>query len=40
MKRGYPQQIHGPRLEDVRRTWLAHGVPSFVARKMEQVLYV
>ncbi|CED83614.1 N-end rule pathway, recognition component UBR1 [Phaffia rhodozyma] len=38
MKRGFPQSIHPPRLDEVRKIWLTHGVPSFVARKMEALL--
>ena len=40
MKRGFPQYLHSPRLDDIRKTWLTHGVPSFVARKMEALLSV
>jgi E3 ubiquitin-protein ligase UBR1 len=38
MKRGFPQYLHKPRFDEVRKTWLTHGVPSFVARKMEALL--
>lgn len=40
MKRGFRQFLHPPRLDDIRKTWLTHSVPSFVARKMEALLCV
>lgn len=40
MKRGFPQHLHPPRLDEIRKTWLTHAVPSFVARKMEALLFV
>ena len=40
MKRGFPQYLHPPRLDEIRKTWLTHSVPSFVARKMEALLCV
>lgn len=40
MKRGFPQYLHQPRMDEIRKTWLTHSVPSFVARKMEALLFV
>ncbi|GAA5930684.1 hypothetical protein JCM3775_003841 [Rhodotorula graminis] len=31
----FPQYLHRGRYDEVRRLWLAHGVPTFVARKLE-----
>ncbi|KAL7415119.1 hypothetical protein BDY24DRAFT_383763 [Mrakia frigida] len=38
MKRGFFQYLNQPRLDDIRKAWLTHGIPSFVARKMESLL--
>ncbi|GAA5908396.1 hypothetical protein JCM8208_006181 [Rhodotorula glutinis] len=31
----FPQYLHRGRYDEVRRLWLTHGVPTFVARKLE-----
>ncbi|GAA5842078.1 hypothetical protein JCM9279_002777 [Rhodotorula babjevae] len=31
----FPQYLHRGRYDEVRRLWLSHGVPTFVARKLE-----
>ncbi|KAI5477954.1 hypothetical protein MNV49_005746 [Pseudohyphozyma bogoriensis] len=31
----FPQFLHAGRYDEIRKTWLAHGIPTFVARKME-----
>lgn len=33
--RGHPQYQYQPRADELRRTWLNHGVASFVARRLE-----
>jgi E3 ubiquitin-protein ligase UBR1 len=38
MRRGRRQHLHLPRLEDLRKTWVNHKIPVFVARKMDQVI--
>ncbi|KAG8919827.1 hypothetical protein FRC01_001076 [Tulasnella sp. 417] len=35
MRRGRRQYLHMPRFEDVRKTWLNHGIPTFTARKLD-----
>ena len=35
LRRGRRQYLHPARWEDVRKTWLNHGIPTMVARKME-----
>ncbi|KIY73143.1 hypothetical protein CYLTODRAFT_387655 [Cylindrobasidium torrendii FP15055 ss-10] len=34
-RRGRRQYIHQPRLDDIRKTWLNHGIPTVIARKLE-----
>jgi E3 ubiquitin-protein ligase UBR1 len=34
-RRGRLQFLHAQRLEDLRKTWLNHGIPTFVARKLD-----
>ncbi|KAI9104974.1 hypothetical protein DFS34DRAFT_223040 [Phlyctochytrium arcticum] len=36
LKRGRPQFLNQRRYDEIRKLWLTHGVPSFVARKIEQ----
>ncbi|EKM76991.1 hypothetical protein AGABI1DRAFT_77775 [Agaricus bisporus var. burnettii JB137-S8] len=38
MRRGRRQFLHPARWEDVRKTWLNHGVPTIVARKLEATI--
>ncbi|KAA1468351.1 hypothetical protein DENSPDRAFT_833612 [Dentipellis sp. KUC8613] len=38
MRRGRRQFLHPARWEEVRKTWLSHGVPTLVARKLEGTL--
>ncbi|KAF9527898.1 hypothetical protein CPB83DRAFT_907266 [Crepidotus variabilis] len=38
MRRGRRQYLHQPRWEVIRKTWLSHGIPSIVARKLESTL--
>ncbi|EFP75552.2 uncharacterized protein PGTG_00883 [Puccinia graminis f. sp. tritici CRL 75-36-700-3] len=35
MKRGRPQFLHQARWDEIRRVWLTHNVPTFVARRQE-----
>jgi len=35
MRRGRRQFLHPARWEEVRKTWLNHGIPTLVARKLE-----
>ncbi|KAH9440457.1 hypothetical protein MJO29_016281 [Puccinia striiformis f. sp. tritici] len=35
MKRGRPQFLHYPRWDEIRRVWLNHSIPTFVARRQE-----
>lgn len=37
-RRGRRQFLHSARWEDVRKTWLNHGVPTIVARKLEATI--
>lgn len=37
-RRGRRQYLHSARWEDIRKTWLAHGVPTLVARKLESTV--
>jgi len=37
-RRGRRQFLHHARWEVVRKTWLSHGIPSIVARKLESTL--
>ncbi len=39
-RRGRPLYLNTKRYAEVRKLWLSHGIPSFVARKMEQVFDV
>ena len=34
-RRGRRQFLHAARWEEVRKTWLNHGIPTMVARKLE-----
>ncbi|KNC99335.1 uncharacterized protein SPPG_05583 [Spizellomyces punctatus DAOM BR117] len=36
LRRGRPQYLNQRRYDEIRKLWLAHGVPSYVARKIEQ----
>jgi len=38
MRRGRRQYIHSPRWDDIRKTWLNHGIPTAVARKLESTV--
>ncbi|KAF7982421.1 hypothetical protein HWV62_28541 [Athelia sp. TMB] len=38
MRRGRRQYLHHTRWEEVRKTWLNHGVPTVVARKLESTV--
>ncbi|KAF9235714.1 hypothetical protein BU15DRAFT_51032 [Melanogaster broomeanus] len=38
MRRGRRQYLHSPRWEEIRKTWLNHGVPTAVARKLESTV--
>lgn len=31
----FPQYLHRGRYDEIRKTWLNHGIPTFVARKLE-----
>ena len=36
LKRGKPLFLNKKRYDELRKLWLTHGIPSFVARKIEQ----
>ncbi|THU98837.1 hypothetical protein K435DRAFT_837946 [Dendrothele bispora CBS 962.96] len=38
MRRGPRQYLHHARWEDIRKTWLNHGIPTVIARKLESSL--
>ncbi|KAJ3507306.1 hypothetical protein NMY22_g16971 [Coprinellus aureogranulatus] len=38
MKRGRRQFLHQARIEEARKLWLNHGIPTIVARKLESTL--
>ncbi|KAF8837246.1 hypothetical protein BDN67DRAFT_1014026 [Paxillus ammoniavirescens] len=38
MRRGRRQYLHNPRWEEIRKTWLGHGVPTAIARKLESTV--
>ncbi|KIK56391.1 hypothetical protein GYMLUDRAFT_1016120 [Collybiopsis luxurians FD-317 M1] len=38
MRRGRRQYLHHTRWEDVRKTWMNHGIPTMIARKLESSL--
>ncbi|KAH7103274.1 hypothetical protein BKA62DRAFT_636830 [Auriculariales sp. MPI-PUGE-AT-0066] len=38
MRRGRRQYLHPVRMEDVRKIWLTHGIPTFVARKLDAMI--
>ncbi|KAF9073193.1 hypothetical protein BDP27DRAFT_1381774 [Rhodocollybia butyracea] len=38
MRRGRRQYLHYMRWEDIRKTWMNHGVPTTIARKLESSL--
>ncbi|KAH7884205.1 hypothetical protein F5I97DRAFT_1672195 [Phlebopus sp. FC_14] len=38
MRRGRRQFLHYPRWEEIRKTWLTHGIPTAVARKLESTV--
>ncbi|KAK0502977.1 hypothetical protein EDD18DRAFT_1276884 [Armillaria luteobubalina] len=38
MRRGRRQYLHHARWEEVRKTWLNHGIPTVIARKLESTL--
>lgn len=31
----FPQFLHQGRYDEIRKAWLSHGIPTFVARKLE-----
>lgn len=33
----FPQFLHQGRYDEIRKSWLNHGVPTFVARKLEAI---
>lgn len=33
----FPQFLHPGRYDEIRKTWLSHGIPTFVARKLDAV---
>jgi E3 ubiquitin-protein ligase UBR1 len=37
-RRGRRQYLHFSRWEEVRKTWLAHGIPTIIARRLESSL--
>ncbi|KDQ17558.1 hypothetical protein BOTBODRAFT_185706 [Botryobasidium botryosum FD-172 SS1] len=37
MRRGHWQYIHPQRMEELRKTWLNHGIPTYIARKLEPI---
>ncbi|KAJ7725312.1 hypothetical protein B0H16DRAFT_1384303 [Mycena metata] len=38
MRRGRRQYLHYARWEEVRKTWLAHGIPTVIARRLDSAL--
>ncbi|KAK7453361.1 E3 ubiquitin-protein ligase ubr1 [Stygiomarasmius scandens] len=38
MRRGPRQYLHHARWEDIRKTWLNHGIPTVITRKLESTL--
>ncbi|KAF7365509.1 E3 ubiquitin-protein ligase [Mycena venus] len=38
MRRGRRQYLHVARWEEVRKTWLSHGIPTIIARRLEASL--
>ncbi|KAJ7726568.1 hypothetical protein DFH07DRAFT_1000781 [Mycena maculata] len=38
MRRGRRQYLHFARWEEVRKTWLGHGIPTIIARRLEAAL--
>ncbi|KAG9039114.1 hypothetical protein FRB95_012825 [Tulasnella sp. JGI-2019a] len=38
MRRGRRQYLHQHRFDDVRKTWLNHGIPTLVARKLDGII--
>ncbi|KAH7907045.1 hypothetical protein BJ138DRAFT_1015142, partial [Hygrophoropsis aurantiaca] len=38
MRRGRRQYLHPARWEDIRKTWLNHGIPTVIARKLESTV--
>lgn len=34
-RRGRRQYLHAQRLEELRKVWLNHGIPTYVARKLD-----
>ncbi|KAI0045753.1 hypothetical protein FA95DRAFT_93210 [Auriscalpium vulgare] len=38
MRRGRRQFLHPARWEEVRKTWLSHGIPTLIARKLESTV--
>jgi len=38
MRRGRRQYLHHARWEEIRRTWLSHGIPTLIARKLESTV--
>ena len=35
IRRGRRQYLHAARYEEMRKTWLGHGIPTLIARKLE-----
>ncbi|TDL22308.1 hypothetical protein BD410DRAFT_256866 [Rickenella mellea] len=38
MRRGRRQYLHNARWDEVRKTWLNHGIPTLIARKLESTV--
>jgi len=38
MRRGRRQYLHEQRFDDLRKTWLNHGIPTLVARKLDGII--
>ncbi|KZV80483.1 hypothetical protein EXIGLDRAFT_780904 [Exidia glandulosa HHB12029] len=38
MRRGRRQYLHPTRMDEIRRVWLNHGIPTFVARKLDSMI--
>lgn len=36
--RGRRQYLHHPRLEEVRKLWLNHAIPTLIARRLESTV--
>ncbi|KAF8330326.1 uncharacterized protein EI90DRAFT_3060308 [Cantharellus anzutake] len=40
MRRGRRQYLHHRRMEEIRKMWVNHGIPTFVARKLDSTIDV